>query len=81
MTGRKHVVNLVTLRRVGRGSSKPPAHNDGPTVQVGMRLDPGLVARLDAVAEKLSRPGLALTRADAIRICLETGVEKIEKAG
>ena len=38
-----------------------------------------MIARIDAIAEKLSRPGLALTRTQAIRIALETGLKAIEK--
>jgi predicted transcriptional regulator len=51
----------------------------GPAVQTAVRLDPDLLARLDAVATKLSRPGLEVTRADAIRIALATGLQAIEK--
>ena len=50
-----------------------------PTIQTAIRLDPDLIGRLDAVAGKLSRPGLAVTRSDAMRICLMTGLEAIEK--
>lgn len=50
-----------------------------PTVQVAIRLDAELIPRLDAVAAKLSRPGLSLTRTDAVRICLQTGLAAIEK--
>jgi len=51
----------------------------GAAVQTAVRLDPELLNRLDAIAGKLSRPGLNVTRADAIRIALMTGLEKIEK--
>jgi predicted DNA-binding protein len=51
----------------------------GAAVQTAVRLDPELIARLDAVATKLSRPGLEVTRADAIRIALATGLQVIEK--
>ena len=50
-----------------------------PTVQTAIRLDPELIARLDAVAAKLTRPGLEVTRSDAMRICLLTGLQAIEK--
>ena len=56
-----------------------PAKEKGPAVQTAVRLDPELLARLDAAAAKLSRPGLVLTRADAIRIALATGIEAIER--
>lgn len=48
-------------------------------VQIGVRLEEDLVDRLDAVAKKLSRPGLEITRADAIRVVLEAGLAAIEK--
>jgi predicted transcriptional regulator len=53
----------------------------GPTVQTAIRLDQDVLDRLDAIAAKLSRPGLAVTRSDAIRICLLTGLQDIEKEG
>ena len=56
-----------------------PKKESPDKVQVAVRLDADVVARLDAVAAKLSRPGLELTRADAIRIALETGLRSIEK--
>jgi predicted DNA-binding protein len=46
---------------------------------VAVRLEGDLIARLDAVAKKLSRPGLEVTRADAIRVALEAGLSAIEK--
>lgn len=52
---------------------------EGEKVQIGVRLDEALIARLDKVASKLSRPGLAVTRTDAVRIALLTGLEAIEK--
>jgi predicted DNA-binding protein len=48
-------------------------------VQTAVRLDLELITRLDAVARKLSRPGLEVTRTDALRICLLTGLQAIEK--
>jgi predicted DNA-binding protein len=50
-----------------------------PTQQIAVRLEAELLGRLDAVATKLSRPGLALTRTDAVRVCLLTGLQQIEK--
>jgi predicted DNA-binding protein len=50
-----------------------------PTQQIAVRLEGDLIERLDAVAKKLSRPGLDLTRTDAVRVCLLTGLQQIEK--
>ena len=58
---------------------KAATKDKGPTVQTAVRLDPELIARLDAIAGKLSRPGLLVTRTDALRICLLTGLQQIEK--
>jgi hypothetical protein len=55
------------------------AKDKGPTVQTAVRLDLELITRLDAIARKLSRPGLEVTRTDALRICLLTGLQAIEK--
>ena len=79
MSGRPHVVSLPDVRRARRGSTKPPAHNKGPTLQVAVRLAHGLVGRIDAIAAKLSRPGLELSRADSLRIAIESGLERLER--
>jgi predicted transcriptional regulator len=52
---------------------------DKPTHQIAVRLDADVISRLDAVASKLTRPGLSVTRTDAIRIALLTGLQAIEK--
>jgi predicted DNA-binding protein len=61
---------------MGRTKTEQPK---GPTVQTAVRLDTEVIARLDAIAGKLSRPGLEVTRTDALRIALMTGMEVIEK--
>lgn len=52
-----------------------------PTKQVAFRLPESLVERLDAYAEELSRaqPGIAFTRADAVRVLLTRALEGVEK--
>ena len=52
---------------------------DKTTHQVAVRLDPDVISRLDAIAAKLTRPGLDVTRTDAIRIALMNGLESIEQ--
>lgn len=51
---------------------------------VGIRLEEATIARLDALAKALSRPGLEITRTDAARLCIESGLvteeEKIKGA-
>lgn len=49
-----------------------------PTQQITVRLDNDVIAHLDRLAASLSRPGLPLTRVDAIRIAIATGLESIE---
>ena len=44
-----------------------------------MRLDADVIDRLDAIAVKLSRPGLALNRTDALRAALAEGMPILEK--
>lgn len=56
----------------------PKKTKDTPSTQVGVRLDADLLRRLDALAARLSRPGLQLSRADAVRIALATGLDAIE---
>jgi hypothetical protein len=51
----------------------------GKTIQVVVRLDYDLVARLDAIGEKLSRPGLAPTRTDVVRTVLLAGLPVVEE--
>lgn len=47
------------------------------TKQVAFRLPESLVARLDAYAEQLSiaQPGIAFTRADAVRLLLTRALD------
>jgi predicted transcriptional regulator len=59
--------------------SKPPTKDKTATQQVAVRLDADVIGRLDAIAAKLTRPGLGVTRTDAIRIALMTGLEAMEK--
>jgi predicted transcriptional regulator len=55
------------------------SNDKGPTVQTAVRLDSEVIVHLDAIATKLSRPGLEVTRTDALRIALMTGIQVIEK--
>ncbi len=57
-----------------RGSAK-----EGEREQIAIRLDRSTIKQLDTLADKLSRPGLALSRADALRIALATGIESLER--
>lgn len=51
----------------------------GRTIQVVVRLDYDLIARLDAITEKLSRPGLTPTRTDVVRTVLIAGLPVVEE--
>lgn len=53
-----------------------------PTKQTAFRLPEGLIARVDAYAERLTRerPGMPATRADAVRILLSMALEQVEGA-
>jgi len=59
--------------------TKTPTKDKAATQQVAVRLDGDVISRLDAIAGKLTRPGLAVTRTDAIRIALMTGLESMER--
>jgi uncharacterized protein (DUF4415 family) len=61
---------------MGRTKTEKPK---GPSVQTAVRLDADVIDHLDTIAKKLSRPGLEVTRTDALRIALMTGIEVIEK--
>jgi hypothetical protein len=45
------------------------------------RADAALLARLDALAEVLSQPGIEITRSGAIRAAIHRGLEVVEREG
>ena len=47
---------------------------------VGLRLEDQIVARLDAIRTKLSRPGLKPTISDVVRTVLLAGLPVVERA-
>ncbi|CAN5519629.1 hypothetical protein BH09MYX1_BH09MYX1_00980 [soil metagenome] len=49
-----------------------------PATQITVRLEDEWLGRLDALATALSRPGLELTRVDAIRMAVARGLLEIE---
>ena len=51
------------------------------TQQVAIRMETGLLAKLDELAERMERatPGLRVRRAGAIRVLLSIGIEAWEK--
>lgn len=49
------------------------------SVQVAIRLDHAVVEQVDALAGRLSRPGLLVTRTDALRVALLAGLEAVAK--
>jgi predicted DNA-binding protein len=59
--------------------TKTTSNDKRASQQIAVRLDADVVSRLDAIAAKLSRPGLTVTRTDAIRIALMTGLESMER--
>lgn len=75
MAGRTRARATATSA-VQRAPTAP--HADATSVQIAVRFEPSVVARLEALARKLSRPGLPLSRADALRVALMTGLEQIE---
>jgi hypothetical protein len=57
-------------RSVGRPRSKTT--KPGELMNVAFKLDGGLVAQIDALADRMSaeRPGLAVSRTDIVRIAI-----------
>jgi hypothetical protein len=51
----------------------------GKTEMLAVRFDHVTVARLDEVAAKASKPGLSLTRSDAVRMVVEAGLPLVEE--
>lgn len=49
------------------------------TTQVSVRIKPEWVSVADAIAAKLSRPGLDLARADAYRLAMARGFEELRR--
>jgi hypothetical protein len=56
---------------------RPPTGNDTP---ISLRLPDAWLKRADALIEFLSeaRPGMAVTRSDALRVALARGLEVLE---
>jgi predicted DNA-binding protein len=46
--------------------------------QTGIRLSDSLLGRVDKLVERMSEPGLQLTRADILRLAVFRGVEQLE---
>ena len=44
------------------------------TTQVAVRLDHKMVARLDNIAKRMSRPGLTISRSDVVRLAIVAGM-------
>jgi predicted transcriptional regulator len=51
----------------------------GRTTQVTIRLGHDVLARLDAVAAKMTRPGLVVGRTDVLRMAIVAGLPQIER--
>lgn len=47
--------------------------------QTAIRLPDSLLEELDELADTLSRPGMRLTRTDALRLAIYSGVEQLKK--
>lgn len=49
------------------------------TVQLSVRVPANWLARLDAIAAEMSRPGIELSRADALRAAVAEGILVLAK--
>lgn len=52
--------------------------DDGPTVQTAVRLPEEWMPRLQEIAARLSRPGIPIRTADAIRAAIAEGLTVLE---
>lgn len=50
-------------------------------VQTAIRLPESVLERADKVAQRMSRPGLRVTRADVLRLATHQGLEQLEAEG
>jgi len=55
---------------------RPPSQN---AVQISIRVPPEWLQRADAIAAKMARPGLEMTRADVLRMALVQGLDSVER--
>ncbi len=46
--------------------------------QTGIRLPDSVFDRIDKLVERMSEPGLRLTRADVLRLAVFRGIEQLE---
>jgi predicted transcriptional regulator len=53
--------------------------NDKQT-QTAIRLDDALLERVDKLAERMSQPGLRVTRVDVLRLTIFRGMAELEAA-
>ena len=50
-------------------------------IQTAIRLPESVLDRADKVAERMSRPGLRVTRADVLRLATHQGLDQLEAEG
>ncbi len=67
----------MELRTPVQVESMPRPPSD--TVQISARVPTSWLEQFDAVAKRLSRPGLEVTRADAYRIALARGLDELRE--
>lgn len=49
--------------------------------QIAVRVDGELVTRLEDAARRLGRPGVNVTKSDAIRAAMHAGLDVLERGG
>jgi len=52
-----------------------------PQVQTAIRLPESLLDRVDKLAEKMSQPGMRVTRAEVLRLATFRGIDQLEGEG
>lgn len=53
--------------------------SDQDQVQTGIRLPKSMMKRLDKIAERMSEPGMPVTRTEVLRRATFLGVEQLEE--
>jgi predicted DNA-binding protein len=59
---------------------KTEKESTGGSFQTAIRLENEVIKRVDALVEKLSRPGLRLGRSDVLRMAIAEGLPVLERS-
>jgi hypothetical protein len=66
-------------RKKGRKRPRYPATPGDGQLQTAVRLSSEIVQRIDVLADRISQPGLTVSRSEALRYAILRGLEALEK--